>query len=251
MRLIIIITIIFASVLSSSAIALTLFVPDSVKSELKTVKIENDGREYYFRVKLPANFSPQKKYPVFLGIAGGNASEKIVNYCYYTMFRSDFLSDYFIYLPVLSGESSLRTIDSSKIVRILSAISTNPSVVDSGWIAGGASDGGVAAFNFARALPDYFRGIIALPGAIDGEPPKDWGDYRVMLAVGENDSPEWHIASRQTESALAGKVDEIVKYEMKRQNHIVSPEYNIDLIYHLFFDPDTFIDEKIEEDASK
>ncbi len=112
----------------------------------------------------------------------------------------------------------------------------NQNVTKKDWLVAGTSMGGYAAFNFAYVRPELFEGIITFPGGLRSEKISDkWVDYNVLLAVGEFDEVDWTSLNESTRSKLEGKVKNIETFIIKGEEHIISPDYDIDKIYHAYF----------------
>jgi len=220
-------------------------VPDSILKELQLKEIKiNDSATFKYKIVYPSDYDDSQKYPVILGLSGGPATEPIVDFCYYTMFRSEYLKSKVIILPVAPPRRSLAGLDSSEIKLFLHNIMRTENIENTRWVLVGSSMGGLAAFNFAKVEPRLFEGIIVLPGAPQFDDiPVAWSNYQIVLAVGEVDTTSfgnanndnWRKLNSESETKLKGKVGKIQTFIMKGQGHIVSPDYNIDLVYENYF----------------
>ena len=119
---------------------------------------------------------------------------------------------------------------------LINAIKKNENTTESNWILGGASNGGKAAFKFAKIIPQLFTGIIVIPGSLTfKEIPKEWINYKILLAVGDQEGDDWKDEVDITYKYLNNKVKTLIKYIMKGQGHIVMPSYNIGQVYDKYF----------------
>lgn len=224
---------------------LDLSVPDTIRKELNNKVIQLDSvTRIMYKMVFPKNFDPAKKYPVFMGLSGGLATSTVVDYCYYTMFRSELLDGYIKILPVAPEGKSLRDVGPSWIKRFINALPHYELATDDKWIIAGTSNGGVAAFNFAQNKPDVFNKLVVMPGVL-GVPkakdlPKEWSSYKMVLAVGSEDSPEWKQGVDKSFKILKtlmfqSNPEHIKKVVMQGQGHIVKPGYDIDQVYKVLF----------------
>jgi len=95
----------------------------------------------------------------------------------------------------------------------------------------GVSNGGRAAFRFARAAPEAFRGFITMPGAMGGQVvPREWKDYAILLAYGTRD-PGWAEESLRAHASLRGRVGAVELFKLGGQRHVISADYDIDPAY--------------------
>lgn len=212
-------------------------VPIEIKNELELKKVVHREVEFQYKVHYPKNYSKHKKYKVYLGLSGGNQFPKVVDYCYYAWFRSTYFEDYIIVLPINTEEESLRDYGNEEILSFLEAIIKTENVTDHGWVLGGTSNGGMAAFNFLNIYPELFSGVILMPGALDNQEEvlKEWKKIQFLLAYGEKDIG-WDAMSKATYNHLKKTVKEIDMYIMREQEHVLTPEYDIDQVYKAFFD---------------
>jgi len=212
-------------------------VPDSILNNVKSKQFEYTYKaEFNYKIIYPTDYDSLKTYRVFLGLSGGNASEQIVNYCYYTLFDSKYLDDYITVLPLGPSGRSLAETGSTEINLLITDIMRTHKVTKHNWIVAGTSMGGYASFNFAHARPELFEGIITFPGGLRFEViPKEWVNYKVLLAAGELDEANWISKNETTKSKLEGKVRSVETFIIKGQEHIISPDYDIDLVYSKYF----------------
>ena len=212
-------------------------VPDSILASVESRQFEYTYKaKFDYKVIYPTNYDSLKNYKVLLGLSGGNASEKIVNYCYYTLFDSKYFENYFTILPLGPSGRSLARIDSTEINQLIADIIKNQKVTNHDWIVAGTSMGGFAAFNFAQAKPELFEGIITFPGGLRTEEISEkWANYKILLAVGELDEADWTSLNESTKSKLEGNVKSVETFIIEGQGHIISPEYDIDKVYNKYF----------------
>jgi enterochelin esterase-like enzyme len=212
-------------------------VPDSILNGVESRQFEYTyTAKFDYKVIYPTNYDSLTTYKVLLGLSGGNANEQIVNYCYYTLFDSKYFDNYITILPLGPSGRPLTDLDSTEINLLISDIMKSEKVTNHNWIVAGTSMGGFAAFNFAYARPELFEGIITFPGGLRTEKvSKKWTNYKVLLAVGELDEANWTSLNESTKSKLEGNVKSVETFIMKEQDHIVSPDYDIDKIYSKYF----------------
>ena len=212
-------------------------VPDSILTDVESRQFEYTyTAKFNYKIVYPVNYDSLKTYKVLLGLSGGNASEQIVNYCYYTLFDSKYFENYITILPLGPSGRSLAEIDSTEINQLIADIMKSQKVTNHNWIVAGTSMGGFAAFNFAYARPELFEGIITFPGGLrDEKVSEKWANYKVLLAVGELDEADWTTLNESTKSKLEGNVKGVETFIIKGQGHIISPEYDIDKVYSKYF----------------
>ena len=213
-----------------------LAVPSEIKNEIELKVIKYHDVTYKYKVKYPKNYSENKTYKVYLALSGGNQFEKIVDYCYYAWFRSSFFDKYITIMPINTEEESLKDYGNEEILEFYDMLMDNEKVTKHGWIIGGTSNGGMAAFNFLKAYPDFFEGAILMPGAYPNHAkvPHDWAHLKFVLAYGDKDIG-WDHMTQDTYKHLKKEVKDVTMYVMKGQEHVVIPEYNIDQVYKIYF----------------
>lgn len=211
--------------------------PFHIASEMEMKECEYKGFEFQYKVVYPDNYDSTRKYPVYLALSGGHAYERIVDYCYYTTFRSWIIrEDYITVLPLSPEEKSLNDFSRDQIVKLLSGIIKNENVTEDGWLIGGTSLGGKAAFLYASIRPKMFTGILAMPGNLEFDDiPPEWKGYHILLAYGSMESQDWIDLVIKTEIKLKGKVANIEKIVMEGQGHVLNPNYSINEIYRTYF----------------
>ncbi len=218
------------------SIAIDFSVPDSISKELRTSQIKYNERIWTFKIYYPPNFSPLRVHPVVLVLSGGNASEKIADYTYRSLFRTKAFKGFIKIFPLAPEGMTLKDLDSSEIVDFIYIIKDSEFFKNTHWFLAGISSGGIAAFNFARFAPERFREIMVMPGAPSFDSiPSAWKNYNVLLAWGENDTL-WKKASLKTSEMLQSKVNKVLTYELEGIGHIIPQQYNIDSIYMDFFE---------------
>lgn len=212
-------------------------ISDDILSEMRTFILKSDSSEYHFKIVYPKNYSKDSIYTAVLGLSGGNSDEQSVNYSYLSLFRSSYFDSRFIIMPML--EQPLQKLTANQMDEILYLLIKELKLSEENWLLVGTSNGGVATFRFAYIRPDLFSGIIAVPGALSFEDVHpSWKDYRILLACGENDTNSWKQAQKRDYNLLSSQVQNVFTYIISGEGHIISPKYNQDLIYDLFFNPD-------------
>lgn len=212
-------------------------VPDSVLNGVKSKQFEYTNTvRFNYKIVYPVNYDSSKSYRVLLGLSGGNATEKIVNYCYYTLFDSKYFDNYITVMPLGPSGRPLSEMDSTEINLLIADIKKNQKVTNENWIVAGTSMGGLAAYNFASARPELFEGIITFPGGLGTNKVSDkWKNYKILLAGGELDEADWISSNNKTKSKLEGKVKSIEVYTIEGEGHIISPDYDINKVYSKYF----------------
>lgn len=212
-------------------------VPDSILNEVKSKQFPySDSVTFYYKIIYPLNYDSLKTFKVFLGLSGGNANEKIVNYCYYTLFDSKYFDNYFTIFPLGPSGEPLSNMDSSEINLFVAEIMKNQNVTKHNWIVAGTSMGGLAAYNFASKRPDLFEGIITFPGGLGSNKVSEkWKNFKILLSGGELDEADWISLNKETKLKLEGNVKSIETFTIMGQGHIISPEYDIDKVYSIYF----------------
>ncbi len=223
---------------------LDLTVPPEVLKELQVKTIQPDSAyQITYKVALPKNFDPNKKYPVFLGLAGGTGTSQVVDYCYHTLFRSSLLDGYVKVFPVAPKGKNFTKVDARYINTLLDALPKYELATEDGWIVAGTSNGGVGAFNFAHKQAKRFKGLFVAPGILaiskNAGFPKEWAKYQMMICVGEKDADSWVQGCKTSVEILKKEVfksqPERVDYQLlPDQGHIVSPSFDMGPYYKSF-----------------
>jgi len=209
--------------------------PDSIRKELRLSQIKHRDRVWTFKIQYPRNFSPLRVHPVILVLSGGNASEKIVDYTYFSLFRGKSTNGFVKIFPLAPLGKSLNELDSTDIADLIYIIKNSEYFKDTRWFIAGCYNGGIAAFNFARYAPEQFREIIALPGIPSFDSiPNTWREYNILLGYGEKDSL-WKNASKEAINRIKPKVKNVFLYELKNIADIIPQGYNIDSVFYDFF----------------
>lgn len=228
----------FAFLILTAANAQDLSVPDAIKQELETVALVGaNGESIRCKVRYPKNYTKEKAYPVFLGISGGGQSEPVVEYCYAAWFRSHYFEDYLTIMPINDKPGSFRDYDAGAIAEVMGAIKKHFNVKESAWIAGGTSNGGVAAFNFVASEPALFNGVVVVPGAVSDAIQIDdaWNHLTVVLAYGEKDAEDWVNAATASKNLLSEHVKAVETMMLAGQGHMLAIDYNVDVVYDRYF----------------
>ncbi|RED38244.1 putative esterase [Winogradskyella eximia] len=212
-------------------------VPDSILNGVESRQFKYTyTAKFNYKIVYPINYDSLTSYKVFIGLSGGNANEKIVNYCYYTLFDSKYFENYITILPLGPSGRPLSEMDSYEIDQLIADIKKNLKVTNDNWILAGTSMGGLAAYNFASARPELFEGIITFPGGLGtNKVSEQWENYKIVLAGGELDEADWISLNNSTKSELEGHVKSIEVFTIEGQGHIISPDYDIDKVYSKYF----------------
>lgn len=214
-------------------------IPHEILNELETILIETEEENFLCRVVYPANYNPEKEYKCFLGLSGGNQLLPEVNYSYAACFRSGYFKDYFTILPVAQSDSNnFKDFSSEEINSLITAIKEKFKLSPT-WLIGGASNGGIAAFNFVAAFPDKFEGIIVAPGYLPEniQPTEKWSHLKVILAYGKLDADFWIKSTKTTAKRLKKMVKSMIIVPLEEQRHVLDIKFNADKIYDPYFIP--------------
>ena len=133
-------------------------------------------------------------------------------------------------------EESLNDYGNEEILEFYDMLIDNENVTKHDWVLGGTGNGGLASFNFLEVYPDLFEGVVVMPGAFSNQRqiPKEWSKIKMVLAYGENDIG-WNTMAKESYSRLSKKVKNIDLFEMKGVGHTITPEYDIDEVYKIYF----------------
>ena len=217
-----------------------LSVPDSILSELNTVRLINHDDQkdtLTFKIVFPKDYNATKNYPVLLCLSGGSQSEAIVDYCYAAWFKSAYFKNYLSILPVSKKGKNLRNASNKDILAIVNTIKNNYKTSNSNWIVAGTSNGGVASFEFAAVSPKLYGGIIVAPGVLDSNIVlnDDWKHLKIVLAYGEKDTEGWIENSLKTKKRMRPFVRRVSSIVLEGQGHILPIDFDIDKVYRAYF----------------
>ena len=191
---------------------------------LKTVRIGTQRLRYYVR------YAGRDKAPMLLCFGGGDANQGIAEYYDQVYTPESLYQDHHVILPIGLPRRRFFQFTNTDARALITGLTKKEPIEGRGLISG-VSNGGRAAFRFARAMPDAFRGFITMPGAMGGQiVPRAWRDYAIVLAHGTQD-PRWANESRRALAALRGKVGAVELIELAGQGHVVGADYDIDPVY--------------------
>ncbi len=199
---------------------------------IRTVRVGSERISYLVRL------AGGKKAPMLLCFGGGDANRGIAEYFDEAYTPDSLYSDHHVILPIGLPRRRFFQFSNRDARTLISALTAAEPVEGRGLIAG-VSNGGRAAFQFARAAPEAFRGFIVMPGAIGSQViPRDWRDYAVVLAYGTKD-PRWAAETRRAFFALQGRVGAIEQVALSGQGHVITPDFDIDPVYARLRDLET------------
>lgn len=182
------------------------------------------------RVRYLSRLAGTAKAPMLLCFGGGDANQGIAEYYDQVYTPESVYQDHHIILPIGPPRRRFFQFTNREAREMISAITAAEPIEGRGLISG-VSNGGRAAFTFARAAPEAFRGLVTMPGALGGRIiPRAWSDYAMVLAYGTQD-PTWANESQRALAALRGKVGAIEQLALTGQGHVVGPDYDIDPVY--------------------
>ena len=191
---------------------------------LKTIRVGSERIAYFVRL------AGGQKAPMLLCFGGGDANRGIAEYYDQVYTPDSVYADHHVILPI--GLPRRRFFQfSNRDCRTMVAALTAAEPIEGRGLISGVSNGGRAAFQFARAAPEAFRGFITMPGAMGSQViPRDWRDYAVVLAYGTQD-PRWEAETRRAFSSLQGRVGAIEQVALAGQGHVITPDFDIDPVY--------------------
>ena len=191
---------------------------------LKSVRVGSDRISYFVRL------AGRKKAPMLLCFGGGDANRGIAEYYDQAYTPDSVYGDHHVILPI--GLPRRRFFQfSNRNARLMVSALTAAEPIEGRGLISGVSNGGRAAFQFARAAPDAFRGFITMPGAMGSQiVPRAWRDYAIVLAYGTQD-PRWEAETRRAFSSLQGRVGAIEQVALAGQGHVITPDFDIDPVY--------------------
>ena len=191
---------------------------------LKSVSVGSRRIQYLVR------YASQQKAPMLLCFGGGDANRGIAEYYDQLYTPKTVYQDHHVILPIGPPRQlffQFSNPDARELVNKL--IAKEP--IEGRSLISGSSNGGRAAFRFARAAPEAFRGFITMPGAMGGQIfPREWKDYAILLAYGTKD-PGWASETQRAYAALQGRVGAIQQVTLAGQGHVIQPDFDIDPAY--------------------
>lgn len=191
---------------------------------LKTLRVGSRRIEYLVR------YAGREKAPILLCFGGGDANRGIAE-SYDQVYTPETLyQDHHVILPIGPQRRRFFQFSNRDAREMIGALTASEPIEGRGLISG-VSNGGRAAFTFARAVPEAFRGFITMPGAMGGQVvPRAWSDYAIVLAYGTQDA-SWAAETRRAYGALQGRVGAIQQIALAGQGHVVGPDFDIDPVY--------------------
>ncbi|TNE52783.1 MAG: hypothetical protein EP338_14190 [Bacteroidetes bacterium] len=209
-------------------------VSNEILKEIENKKLEFEGQERSFKIRLPENYDPKKSYPVFLGLSGGNQTEAIVDYCYAAWFRNDVFRNHLLVMPVGAGHESMAKQNDAEWDLMMNMLRKHYKTKKKGWILSGTSNGGIAAFHLLKRFPRTFSKVYVTPGYLDQPtealPPK-WKRISFYLRYGDQDDPQWKKSMKETADLLRKRSKHVILEEIKGQGHILNLEYDQNELY--------------------
>jgi len=191
---------------------------------LKSVRVGTQRIQYLVR------YASGGKAPMLLCFGGGDANRGIAEYYDRVYTPETLYQDHHVILPIGPARRRFFQFSNPEARTFMERLMGKEPIEGRGLISG-VSNGGRAAFRFARAAPEAFRGFITMPGAMGGRiVPRDWRDYAILLAYGTQD-PGWANESQRALSALRGNVGAVEIFELVGQGHVVGADYDIDPAY--------------------
>ncbi len=182
------------------------------------------------RVQYLVRRAGAEKAPMLLCFGGGDANRGIAEYFDQVYTPEGLYQDHHVILPIGLQRRRFFQFTNADARTFISKVTGKESIEGRGLISG-VSNGGRAAFRFARAEPSAFRGFVTMPGAMGSQiVPREWRDYAIVLAYGTQD-PRWANESQRALSSLRGKVGAVETMPLVGQGHVVGADYDIDPVY--------------------
>ena len=202
------------------------FVPGPARARTALRSVQVGGARVDYLVRL-AGASPA---PMLLCFGGGDARRGIAEYYDAVYTPETVYRDHHVILPVGGPGRIFARYDDGTARGLVAALTAAEPVAGRGLISG-VSNGGRAAFRFAEAVPEVFRGFVTMPGAMGaGAVPEAWSDYAILLAYGTGD-PGWRAQTERAFAALDGRVGVVERMALEGQGHVVGADYDIDPVY--------------------
>ncbi len=182
------------------------------------------------RIEYLVRLAGSRPAPMLLCFGGGDANIGIAEYYAAVYTPESLYRDHHVILPIGPRGKLFYRFNDGEVRALVTALGTAEPVAGRGLISG-VSNGGRAAFRFAAAAPEAFRGFVTMPGAmVDDAVPAAWRDYAVLLAYGTED-PGWKAETDRAFAALTGKVGALERAALAGQGHVVGATYDIDPVY--------------------
>lgn len=193
---------------------------------LKTRRIRFNGRRVEYLVRKAGS----GKRPMLLCFGGGDANRGIAEYYEQVYTPESVYADHHVVLPIGPDRQLFFQFSNRDARAMVEAIAAKEKTEGPGLISG-VSNGGRAAFRFAQAAPEAFRGFVVMPGAMGRTAvPMLWKDYAIVLAYGTRD-PRWKAETDRAYAALRGRVGAVERVALSGQGHVVGADYDIDPVY--------------------
>ena len=200
--------------------------PAMAQGRLALKSVQVGGRRIAYLVRLAS----RAEAPMLLCFGGGDANRGIAEYYAAVYTPESLYRDHHVILPIGPPDRLFYRFDDAQARGLVQALIAAEPVAGRGLISG-VSNGGRAAFRFAAAVPEAFRGFVAMPGALIGDPvPQAWRDYAILLAYGTED-PRWQAETDRAFAALQGRVGALERIALAGQGHVVGAGYDIDPVY--------------------
>ena len=191
---------------------------------LRSVRVGTQRIQYLVR------YAGGGKAPLLLCFGGGDANRGIAEYYDQVYTPESLYQDHHVILPIGLPRRRFFQFTNADARTFITALTRKEPIEGRGLISG-VSNGGRAAFRFARAVPDAFRGFVTIPGAMGSQiVPREWKDYAILLAYGTRDQG-WANESQRALASLRGKVGAVEAMPLAGQGHVVGADYDIDPVY--------------------
>jgi len=185
-------------------------------------------------VKLPDNYLDTMKYPVFIGLSGGEQTIETVTFSANTYFSSELFKDYIHIVPINTNQKNFKDYSAEEIFALIDTIKHLFSTTDTNWTVSGISNGGKATFLFVAANPKLFETVFTFPGGLfDVVPTNEWGHLKIVLANGKKDGYGWLQESKKSFEILLPIAKKVELMVISGQKHIISEDYDINQIYNV------------------
>lgn len=200
--------------------------PARAQDRLTLTSMRFGGRRIDYLVR----YAGSAKAPMLLCFGGGDANQDIAAYFDQVYTPETVYQDHHVILPIGPPRQRFFQFSNKDARDMVETLTAREPIEGRGLIAG-VSNGGRAAFRFARAAPDAFRGFVTMPGAMGSQIiPRAWRDYAIVLAYGTED-PRWADESRHAFASLRGSVGAVEQMPLDGQGHVVGETFDIDPVY--------------------
>jgi len=191
--------------------------PAHAEEQAKTIKA--GGFTVQYKVVLPNGYDAGKTYPAILAFGGGPQTMNTVDAVLTRNLRAEAERRGYIVIAPAAPDGQLFFEGGARIFpEFLKAMLATYKIEGGRFHVAGPSNGGIAAFHVAAALPQYFKSVTAFPGYM-WEPTQAKltaiSQMCVFMYVGEDDEYRWHDEMRHEAEFLRSKGD-VARYTVEK-----------------------------------